>query len=256
MWDRATLKETAKAKLSSNYWPIILVSFIFMLVSGSGGDSSSSDSTYENLPPEMAAMVALIVLIILLVSIILGIFVFYPLSIGCRRYFLNLETGNATFSDMTCAFRENYWNVVKIGVLHNVYVFLWLLCLVIPGIIKGFAYRMVPYLLAEDTSIPSSEIFRRSSEMMDGSKLDSFILDLSFIGWAILCVFTLGILAIFYVNPYIYLTETELYLALSGSNRRTGYGNTYSNSTNAYSGYADIYKNAYGNQDNNNTTLN
>ncbi len=264
MWSRATLKSRAKAKLFGSYWPIVLVSFIFLLVSGSGGSSDTSElSEYaDTLPPEVIATILTTILILSLITILLSIFVFFPISVGCRRYFINLENGTATYGDMLCAFRENYWNVVKIGVLHGLYIFLWTLLLIIPGIIKSYAYRMVPYILAEDTGISSSKVFNLSSDLMDNNKFASFVLDLSFLGWELLSMFTLGILGVFFVNPYVCLTETELYLHLSGTRARYTAGSTYGNQTgyyhtqstntgssNAYGGYADIYRNAYGQSD-------
>lgn len=70
---------------------------------------------------------------------------------------------------------------------------------------------MIPYILAENENITTDEAFIRSKEMMDGNKWNAFVLDLSFIGWEILNAFTLGILGIFYVNPYIHQTDAALY---------------------------------------------
>ena len=69
--------------------------------------------------------------------------------------------------------------------------------------------------LAEHPELGYREVLRMSSEMMDGQKWNTFVLDLSFIGWEILSVFTCGILSIFWVNPYVYATQAELYLELS-----------------------------------------
>ena len=112
--------------------------------------------------------------------------------------------------------------------LKALYVFLWSLLLVIPGIIKGYEYRMIPYILAENPGIDTKEAFAMSKQMMDGNKWNAFVLDLSFLGWIILSVFTCGILAVFYVNPYIYMTDAELYVALKEitfGNAPTGYQN-------------------------------
>ena len=96
----------------------------------------------------------------------------------------------------------------------GLYTFLWSLLFIIPGIIKAYEYRLIPYLLAENPNMDMQEAFERSRTMMDGNKYDAFILDISFIGWIILSEVTRGILGIFYVNPYIQLTNTELYVAL------------------------------------------
>ena len=96
----------------------------------------------------------------------------------------------------------------------DLYTFLWGLLFVIPGIIKGYSYRMVPYILTEHPDMEPEEAIRLSQQMMNGNKWAAFVLDLSFIGWELLSAATFGLLGIFYVNPYKYATDTELYIAL------------------------------------------
>ena len=88
-----------------------------------------------------------------------------------------------------------------------------MLLFIIPGIVKSYEYMMIPYLLAEHPEMTRQEAFAESKQMMDGNKWDAFVLDLSFIGWTLLGVCTFGILLVFYVEPYIYLTRAELYHA-------------------------------------------
>ena len=78
---------------------------------------------------------------------------------------------------------------------------------------------MVPYIIAENPAMDYKEAFQISKQMMDGNKWDAFVLDLSFIGWTLLGVCTFGILLVFYVEPYIYLTRAELYHALKNNNK-------------------------------------
>ena len=82
------------------------------------------------------------------------------------------------------------------------------------AIIKGYSYRLVPYIIAENPEMQTKEAFRLSMEMMYGHKWHTFLLDLSFIGWEILNLFTFGILDLFYVTPYRFSTNTELYVTL------------------------------------------
>lgn len=70
---------------------------------------------------------------------------------------------------------------------------------------------MIPYILAENPKIERKKAFKLSKEMMKGNKWKTFILDLSFIGWELLSIFTLGLLNIFYINPYKVATTVELY---------------------------------------------
>ena len=123
---------------------------------------------------------------------------------------------------------------------YSLYITLWTLLFIIPGIIKGYEYRMIPYILAENPTISTKEAFALSKQMMDGEKLNAWILDLSFIGWNILSAFTCCILAIFYVAPYQNLTNAQLYSVLK--NKVSGYQNQYQN---PYPNNETYYSNPY-----------
>ena len=143
-----------------------------------------------------------------------NIFVFQPLEVGCKKYFLEASEGRSWLGNMSYAFKNGYANVVASMLLMNVFIFLWGLLLIIPGIYKSYEYRMIPYLLAEDSNLSFSEAKRLSSEMMYGEKWDTFVLDLSFILWNFLSALTWGLVGIFWVNPYIQYTNVELYKVL------------------------------------------
>ena len=85
--------------------------------------------------------------------------------------------------------------------LRGLYVFLWSLLFVIPGIMKNYAYAMTPYIMAENPEMTASEAIEASKQLMDGHKGELFILDLTFIGWDLLAVLTLNFGHIF-LNPY------------------------------------------------------
>ena len=122
------------------------------------------------------------------------------------------------------AYGKTVWTLF----LMKLYTFLWSLLLIIPGIVKSYEYRMVPYLLADCPDLSTEDAFRISREMMDGEKMNAFILDLSFIGWKILSSITCGLVGLFYANPYEYATDAELFLILK-QNYFSGrsYSNTY-----------------------------
>jgi uncharacterized membrane protein len=115
---------------------------------------------------------------------------------------------------------------------------LWSLLFVIPGIIKGYEYRMIPYLMAENPDLSSEEAFALSKQMMNGQKWDAFVLDLSFIGWDILAGFTFGILSALYVQPYKNLTNAALYEELSIVHGRPA----YKPSEEAYDSYTQVFE--------------
>ena len=120
----------------------------------------------------------------------------------------------AELNELGWPFKNCYGNVVKTMLLTDVYVILWSLLFIIPGIIKGYAYMMVPYILAENPSLDANEAITISRRMMDGNKWKAFVFDLSFILWDIASVITLGVLGIFYVGPYKFASKAELYYAI------------------------------------------
>ena len=97
--------------------------------------------------------------------------------------------------------------------LRGLFESLWTLLLVIPGIYKHYEYYMIPYLLADNPEMEWHEAFRLSKEMMAGNKFDTFVLELSFIGWYLLGMLVCCIGGIF-VNPYYEMTFVELYWVL------------------------------------------
>jgi len=101
-------------------------------------------------------------------------------------------------------------NIIFTMFKKSILIFLWSLLLVIPGIIKSYEYRMIPYLLAENPNMNPDRAFEISKIMTDGEKFEIFVLDLSFIGWYILGALFFGIGG-FFVNPYVDTTNAELY---------------------------------------------
>lgn len=138
-----------------------------------------------------------------------------PLIVAGRRYFLKArKKSNTKIGIIGEIFKRGNWlNVAVIMLLRNIYNGLWYLT-IIGGIIKTYEYRMIPYILAENPKTKRKEAFKLSKQMMKGNKWRTFILDLSFIGWNIVSVFTFGLLNILYVNPYKAFTLVELYVAL------------------------------------------
>lgn len=229
MWSRSELKTHAKTVLKLNYWRIVLVALIMVLFTGSGGSVSfhfTVPMTYDEISLQeltsrditvIAAFTAALVVvsvIILAASLLLSIFVFNPLMTGGARFFIKSLSCPAQIKEITYAFTHSYLNVVKTIFLQNLYITLWSLLFIIPGIIKAYEYKMIPYILAETPEMDTKEVFARSKAMMNGDKWNTFVLELSFIGWQILGIFTCSILNIFYVTPYYYLTLAELYAVL------------------------------------------
>lgn len=161
-----------------------------------------------------------IFLILMAIVILLDVFICNPIEVGCKRFYLRNLNESAQVGNVGYAFDNNYKNITKTMFFRDLYTILWTLLFIIPGIVKSYEYQMIPYLLAENPQMTKEQAFAESKRMMTGQKWKAFVLDLSFIGWNILSAITLGILGIFYVQPYMDATHAALYEALR-------YGNPY-----------------------------
>lgn len=174
----------------------------------------------------VAASVAMIVLILIVIAIIMAVEIFLcnPLIIGAQRFMLKCVEDKGNVSDVGYAFDHSYLNCVKTMFYRELYVFLWALLFIIPGIYKKYQYYMVEYILAQNPQLPYKDVLKLSTEMMEGHKWNTFVLDLSFILWHILGMLTCGILEVLYVQPYTKLTRASLYYALyNGDNKDNNY---------------------------------
>ena len=228
-WDRATLKGMAKKALMGSYWKSVLVGFLLMICTATASsgtargaeqaESQADAGIFDQLTNNpyfgvIAMVIAAVALLAGIAGLALRILVMNPLEIGIRRYFMEDLYAPCELDRLTYGFKMNYVNGVITMLLRVVFIALWTLLLIIPGIIKSYEYRMIPYLLAENPDLEWRDAFATSKRMMDGEKWNAFVLDLSFIGWILLSLITLGLVGIFYVNPYKGLTDAALYMAL------------------------------------------
>ena len=97
---------------------------------------------------------------------------------------------------------------IVLSVIKNLYIFLWSLLFIIPGIVKHYGYMLTEFIAMENPEMSASDCLRKSQELMDGHKKELFVLDLSFIGWHLLCILSCGIGYLF-LNPYIIQTRIQ-----------------------------------------------
>ena len=105
---------------------------------------------------------------------------------------------------------KDFMRIFGTTLLMNVYIFLWTLLLIVPGIIKSISYSQTYYVLKDNPELKFNEAIERSMEMMEGHKMQYFLLMLSFIGWIILIILTCGILSL-WVTPYMNATFANYY---------------------------------------------
>ncbi|MCK5128612.1 MAG: DUF975 family protein [Clostridiales bacterium] len=186
-----------------------LKNFTFKAHTGEFGEFISS------LSPALIAVSILAIIAMILFGIAIKVFIFNQLQVGCQKFFVtSAEEPHRNMRHLGLAFKQgNYFPIVKAMFLRGLYTFLWSLLLVIPGIIKAYSYRMVPYILTENPQMDANEAITLSRNMMSGQKWRAFVLDLSFIGWYLLGMLAFGI-GVLFVNPYKYSTDAQLYLVL------------------------------------------
>ena len=184
--NRSELKTRAKQSLAGNWGAAIIGMVVYMLINS------------------------------LLSSTGVGAFVTGLVSVGYISLFVVLlRGGKPSFEGCISAITDNIGTKFIATLLVSLYTFLWSLLFIIPGIVKSYAYAMTPYILLDRPELSPTEAIAESRKMMDGRKMDLFILDLSFIGWMLLSVLTCGIL-LFYVEPYMMATRSAFYLELKG----------------------------------------
>lgn len=144
------------------------------------------------------------------VGSVLALFIAGPMLVGVSMFSLSLSRSeNARLEQIFEGFK-NYGTVLGAYLLMVLFIFLWMLLLIIPGIIAAIAYSQTFYILAEDDTIGSMDALKKSKEMMDGYKWKYFCLGLRFIGWALLCILTLGI-GFLWLSPYIQISYAKFY---------------------------------------------
>ena len=230
MWNRAELKAKGKEAFKGNYWPCVGAAVLMNLltagstatyrnnVNNATGGTEGLSETIEAMDPEvLVAVFGLImgaIFIAWVVSTLLKIFVFNPLQVGCYRFFQkNVENTPAPIATIKEGF-GNYVHVFLTLFVKDLFLLLWTCLFFIPGIVKAYSYRMVPFILKDNPDLSVTETITRSRQMMNGHKWAAFVLDLSFIGWHILTCITFGLVGIFWTNPYVANTNAALYLEL------------------------------------------
>lgn len=140
-----------------------------------------------------------------------------PLGIGTTAFFVSLiENTNFEAKDLF-KYYHDFVKIIGVTVLMGLIIMLGYICFIIPGIILTLSYSLVPIILIKKPELGIVETLKYSREKMQGHKLDTFVLGLSFIGWAILGTLTFGILYI-WLYPYMQLTFTKFYLNILGEN--------------------------------------
>lgn len=192
MYSRTEIKERAREQIRGNIGILFLVQLIFSLLMGAVSW-----------------------------TLIGGILIIGPMLMGLTIVYLDVTGDRKPEISRQFEGFNQFGDAFVLNLLIGIFTFLWSLLFVIPGIVKAISYSMSFYILAENPGMSASEALRQSKQMMDGHKMDYFVLQLSFIGWALLGTITFG-LAYIYVIPYMSAAEANFYRAIKENSNTLG----------------------------------
>ena len=227
MLDRVQLKMEAKAITKNARVSAYLFTLLYLVIGTvldgvdwlvSGGTRTEAVTYMENylpdfdvnvyltsplaLPPAVSGFISIVVSLVAVV-----------LSAGYIQYLLSVRKGIVTpYATMFDGFLF-VGKIILLTIVQYIFVFLWSLLFIIPGIIASYRYRFALYNLCEDPEIGVMEALNMSKAQTRGHKWELFVLDLSFLGWSILCTLTLGILSI-WIMPYRNQTDIGYFQAI------------------------------------------
>ena len=154
----------------------------------------------------LSIILAVAVLIWGIVRLVIG----GAMTLGYNQFHQNMVRRQEAEIGTLFVHRDKLWHGFCLNFWNILYVFLWTLCFIIPGIMAGYSYAMAPYIANDHPEMTAREAIAASKEMMKGHRWRLFCLEISFIGWALLAALTLGI-GSFAVAPYIQTAEAFFY---------------------------------------------
>ena len=198
--DRATLKSNAKNSLKGKYGDAIVLMIIYGLIAGAVGGIFGGILGAANLDKDTVKALGEV-----LSAVISCLFIF-----GIHSYFLKISRNESVEWKELFSKTNLFVPALLITIVVGIFVTLWSLLLIIPGIIAAISYSQVYFVKLDNPDMEVMDVLKKSKELMNGHKMDYFVLLLSFIGWLILGVFTLGILYL-WLMPYMSVTEANFY---------------------------------------------
>lgn len=163
---------------------------------------------------------AVYILVAVIAMAIIGLILGGVIEVGYSRFNLNLVDGGTPSVDTLFSY-FSYWKTTTVArLLQVLYILLWTFVFIIPGIMASYSYAMTSYILAEQPELSAGEAITLSKQLMSGNRLRLFCLHLSFIGWELLCVLTLGIGEL-WLTPYKQAAIAAFYREISGTERVT-----------------------------------
>jgi len=195
--ENITLMRAARESLKGKWGLAILTFFIYILLTTASGSVRPHGS-------------------FLTISSILTLIISGPLALGAAIFSLSISRGKEARLEQIFQGFTSFSTALVAYLLILLYVLLWALLLIVPGIIAALGYSMVFYILADDPLLKPQDALNKSKSMMDGYKLKLFYLGLRFFLLGLLCILTLGI-GFFWLIPYVHITIAKFYDDIKGN---------------------------------------
>lgn len=188
-----------------------------VVVQFAGQDIYTSASGWNEWLTDFLLTAAVVILITALVTAAVCLFLGSIIGVGYSKFNLDLvDRKNEAEIRTLFGYFPHWKTTVAASLLQGLYIFLWSLLLLIPGIVASYSYAMTNYILAEHPEMPASEAIEHSKQMMAGNRWRLFCLHISFIGWDLLCALTLGI-GTLWLTPYKQVAIAAFYRNVSGT---------------------------------------
>lgn len=208
MIDNRTLKQDALDSLSGNWGKGVLAVFLFSVISFTIKIITNSWFGFSAVAGEDITIKEESLSFIR--DTLLDYVLLMPLFVGTTWLFQSFVQGNRPSFGFIFSPFKRFWRYMLIGLILTILLTFWTLLLIVPGIIKYLSYSQTLYILRENPHYSIFEAIRESKEKMHGYKMELFLLQLSFIGWALLSILTLFI-GLFWLEPYFRTTMASFY---------------------------------------------
>ena len=232
MFTASEFRRIARDKLRGHWGRSVLVTFIVSLICGISGIyslmrdlghmdydllfSGNYSDFFAGYTVETAVdTFGTLVLFALSIAVIL---LSGALALGHHKYYIDLVAENRQ-DEVSVIFSrfDIFLKAMGLNLFMGLFIWLWSLLFIVPGIIAAYRYRLAPYLMTENPGLGIREAVNMSKELMDGHKWRLFCLELSFIGWGILSALTCSI-GDLWLQPYISAATAAFYIDRTGRN--------------------------------------
>ena len=231
MWSIRDIKKKGRSALKRNYWRSVLVAALMFLLTTVASKLTQIRSRsilrnvgfeplHKMMPNEIIIITGIVIvgyMSIIVFAALVKIICSNALEVGGCLFFKNNAEGESAKLTLIGEGFSDYAHVFVTLLLRDIFVVLWSCLGIFPGLVKGYSYRMVPYIVKDYPDLSETEVITLSRSMMDGNKWRTFLLDLTFVGWFFAGIVSYGMISVLWTYPYYENTIAALYLELKGS---------------------------------------